>query len=646
MRSLLILFLIHGFAANATNYYISNISGNDGNSGTSVATAWKTLKKVNSFSGFVPGDAVLFKRGEIFYGSIMVKQSGNQGNPITFGAYGLGPNPVITGLTPVNEWVNLGNKIWESSNAVSALPTCNLVVVNGVNTGMGRYPNTGYLAFQSHNGNNSITSSSLNSSVINWTGAEIVLRPTRWMLQRNLITQQNGGTLVYSESSETPTNGYGFFIQNDSRTLDTANEWYFNPSTKKIRMFSVGTPANVQVSTIDQLVVISGSSYLTFDHIDFKGANSYLFENRKSRYIIVHNCSFSFAGKTAMYINNAVSANEIMTIDSNLFNNNNENAINFLTYTSKAWIKNNTINNTGIIPGSGTNSQNSCDAIVVQGAGNIIEYNTINHTGHSAIDMRHSDGMIVRYNYITYFGMTKYDAGGIYSWNFDSTTVKSRIIDHNIILFSNQTSEGIGEDSPSLFGIYLDGDSKNSFITHNTVAHCKSEGIHILNTGSTTITDNVCYDNGIQIGLWHAFGGGMAITGMVVKHNTFFSKANTQLAFYFRDDDNLHFSTFGTADSNYYASANDNNLSIKTAILFKATNRTLTQWKNYSGSDAHSLPSPKTIKNINDSRFEYNATSSPKTIALNANYIDVRGNVYNKSITLAPYTSVVLIKKD
>ena len=141
MKSLLVLsFIIFGFTVSAKTYYISN-SGNDANSGTDPSTPWQTLNKLNSFKSLAPGDNVLFNRGNTFYGSITVSNSGSSGNPITYGAYGSGANPVITGFTTVTAWNNLGGNIWESSNAVSTLSSCNMVSVNGVNTAMGRYPN-------------------------------------------------------------------------------------------------------------------------------------------------------------------------------------------------------------------------------------------------------------------------------------------------------------------------------------------------------------------------------------------------------------------------------------------------------------------------------------------------------------------------
>ena len=330
MKTLLLLLLITvtGFTASATDYYFSN-TGSDANNGTSAATPWQTLAKFNAvFASKSAGDNFLFNRGEVFYGNLVTSRSGTSGSPITIGAYGAGANPVITGFSPVTAWTNLGANIWESTNAVSTLAACNMVTVNGINTAMGRYPNTGFLVYQSHAATTSITSSSLTGSQ-NWTGAQVVMRSIRWMLERNTITSQTGTTLNYTGGSSAGTNGYGFFIQNDVKTLDAQNEWYFNPSTKKIRMYSTVSPANIQVPTIDELVFNSGSNYITYDHIDFIGANSYLLEIKSSKYVIIQNCGFFLAGKTAVYNNGAASSNEIVTVANNIFTDNNDAAINF-----------------------------------------------------------------------------------------------------------------------------------------------------------------------------------------------------------------------------------------------------------------------------------------------------------------------------
>ena len=257
------LLLVLSFTANATTYYFSE-SGNDANNGTSTSTPWKTLSKFNSvFASKSPGDNFLFNRGDVFYGRMIISRSGSSGSPITIGAYGTGADPVITGFTTVSAWTDLGSNIWESTSAVSNLKTCNMVVINGVNSAMGRTPNyPDYYVWDSHSGNTSITSSYLTGSP-NWTGAELAFFTTTYRVNRHPISAQSGGTLTYNSTGnsnffETPGTYFvqNFLIENDARTLDVENEWYYNPSTKKLRIYSTSSPTNVQMATVDTLVWI------------------------------------------------------------------------------------------------------------------------------------------------------------------------------------------------------------------------------------------------------------------------------------------------------------------------------------------------------------------------------------------------------
>lgn len=102
----------------STTYYVDNTAGNDANNGLSSATAWQTVGKVKNTS-FLPGDFILFKRGEIWDDSdLACSSSGSSGNYITYGAYGSGARPIITGMREIpswtnsSNWVNLGNNIW------------------------------------------------------------------------------------------------------------------------------------------------------------------------------------------------------------------------------------------------------------------------------------------------------------------------------------------------------------------------------------------------------------------------------------------------------------------------------------------------------------------------------------------------------
>jgi hypothetical protein len=53
-----------------------------------------------------------------------------------------------------------------------------------------------------------------------------------------------------------------------------------------------------------------------------------------------------------------------------------------------------------------------------------------------------------------------------------------------------------------------------------------------------------------------------------------------------------------------------------------------------------------TLNDPNDyMRFEYNGTSKSKTVLLSGNYVDAKNQAYTGSVTINPYSSVILIKK-
>jgi Ca2+-binding RTX toxin-like protein len=77
-------------------YYVDSRAGSDSNNGTSAGSAFSSLAKVNALN-LQPGDTVLFARGATFNGGVEVRSSGTSGSPITFGAYGSGADPTLSG---------------------------------------------------------------------------------------------------------------------------------------------------------------------------------------------------------------------------------------------------------------------------------------------------------------------------------------------------------------------------------------------------------------------------------------------------------------------------------------------------------------------------------------------------------------------
>lgn len=107
------------------NYYIST-AGNDENDGTSIASAWRTIAKVNSWS-YKPGDAVFFEGGKTFIGSILLdgRAAGTEENPVVIGTYGNGRATIQAGYGYGVKIVNAGgfrveNLILAGSGACSS----------------------------------------------------------------------------------------------------------------------------------------------------------------------------------------------------------------------------------------------------------------------------------------------------------------------------------------------------------------------------------------------------------------------------------------------------------------------------------------------------------------------------------------------
>ncbi len=99
-----------------TAYYVDSESGDDSNSGTSAAEAWRSLDKVNAVI-FAPGDRILFRAGTRYVGQLRPQGSGKAGRPIIVDTFGEGPKPRIDGEGRYPETVLLWNvEYWEIRN--------------------------------------------------------------------------------------------------------------------------------------------------------------------------------------------------------------------------------------------------------------------------------------------------------------------------------------------------------------------------------------------------------------------------------------------------------------------------------------------------------------------------------------------------
>ncbi len=612
--------------AKANNYYFSSSQGDDSRTATqaqSPGTPWKTLNKLNSFfSTLKPGDSVLFKSGDTFYGTITINASGTSSSPIVLGAYGAGVKPVITGFTAISSWTNLGGGIYESSSAMSALSTCNMVTIddgrNQIPYAMGRYPNAnatnrGYLTYQSHSGQTSITSNQI-SGAPNFVGGEVVIRSLRSVIDRCKITAQTSTTVTYTAVSHyIPTNNYGFFFQNHPGTLDQFGEWYYNQSTKKLRMyFGANAPSSytVKLSTVDVLVSLTNKSYITFDNLAFEGANidGLYLSGQSALNIKINSCDISFTGQTAVEGINGAKQLNITNCNIN-WSNNGAIILPGGSAVSAHLVQNCVIKNTAVFAGMAPGDYKTCMAIIAIGSKNIIQGNVIDSTGYVPVYFMFGDSILIKNNVISHYCFVKNDGGATYTFNntTDPVIYHGQRITGNIILNAGTANEGttfaVGKTGGGSQGFYSDNNTSNVEIDHNTVFDVNT-GAFGHNAHDVNIHDNTFFDTWeAQISLSEDNSNFQPtilppITGFKIKNNILFSKNISQVPARYRSINN-DIANFGTFDSNYFCRPinYDNAIYaeyVKNGLTF-SQNYDLAGWKLAYNKDQRSKTTPATI---------------------------------------------------
>jgi parallel beta-helix repeat protein len=658
MRSLLLFLMLSCFAQlHANTYYFSTSTGIDSRSATeaqSASTPWRSLDKLNAiFSTLNAGDNILFKRDEVFDGAIVISRSGSLSLPITFGAYGSGAKPVINGLTTLGNWYNTGGGIWESSYSSSSM--INTVLMNGIFKEIGRYPNfntpnKGYLTYESLSGNSSITDNELPASP-DWTGGEVVIKKERWVVDRNLITRHSGNTIQYiSQSGYGGEPNFGYFIQNHPKTLDVEGEWYYKVNEGKFGMYLPSGNASslkIQVSSVQTLVSINNQSNIVFQDLSFQGPNNAAFNLVNAQHIRISGCDILFSGVFAV---NGKDCNDL-TIENGIINQTNNVALN-LDNCANTIIRNNTINNSGITPGMGMGDSGSYEAIVISGDNVLIDHNSIENTGYIAVTFRGSSN-VVSNNFINNFASVKDDAAGIYSWN----NIAGATPTYGLKVINNVILNGIGAPEGTIWpgyrpasGIYMDDNISNVEVTGNTAANCGLYGAYIHNAYNINLANNLFYNNASQVVLIsdeHALQS--PVRNVNVTNNIMVAREYYQRVAEYKTYVN-DLPQFGNFDNNYYTRPVDDNQVIYPSYFINGTynelSLTLDQWKALYGKDANSKKSPVTVPGADHIRFEYNSTSSAKTIALDKAYIDVKGQTYTGSLTLDPYSSIILLPQN
>lgn len=589
-------------------YFIS-AAGSDNNDGLSKTKPWKTISKVNTAVLFT-GDTILFRSGDTFYGSLSPSVSG-----LMYSSYGGNIKPVITGLTTISNWTSIGGNIWEAV-VPGGLATLNLVIINGILTPMGRYPNAntnngGYNTYESFVNTTSITDDQL-AATPDFTNADVVIRKADFATIRTTINSHIGNTLNFSiPAGVSLTKGYGYFIENSIETLDQNGEWFYDNTTNKIKIYYTATPPSIQVATQLNLVNLVNSilvrkSNISFKGLSFKGSEGVLMNITYCDNITIDNCSLSYAGISAIEHRNMSNFKIINSTISDV-NMIGIHEINPGTGDGIA-ILNNTIKKVGIQPGMISKNPNynegaACTGINIGSSNLLIQQNILDSIGYIGISLvKNRNNQIVRKNSISSFCFVKNDGAGIYNSGLrgDPIPATNTIIDSNIVFKSQDASAGTTSTiSPHVRGIYIDASSVNINVLNNTIFTCY-EGIYISQVQNVLIRGNTVFDAGSYKPGVNSFGGQLSISDAadgyqhtrnnVIMNNIFFSKFAYQLSYY-QDDRYNGVDSIGIIDNNYYANPmNDYPLFITNTTTASIIDLySFSQWKTkYPVYDLHS----------------------------------------------------------
>lgn len=640
--SFLTAMLIFTVSVIGATYYVST-SGSDLANGTSRATAWKTLNKVNS-SVFVAGDNILFQRGGTWEGTLNVTYSGNSTNRITYGAYGTGSNPKIYGSEIITGWTLHSGNIYKAT-----FGNITQLFVNGVRQKAARYPNSGVFKITSVNSTTQFTSTSLSNS-INYVGAKWVGRTNAWVMVTKNVTLSSGNTLTLNSSPTEALNiNEGFFLTNKLEFLDSPGEWYSDGTTVYLRTIKGDSPANYTVrgTTTSAGLSTSDKDYVTVKNIDFlhhkigvttiSGSNNILLLSNK------------FIGVEGKGVNITYVCNN-WVIDGNTFSGMNHYGI--FGYTSNSVIKNNIFKDISLFDNLGVSGMGqgitlesvSGKAVHIEGNTNTMAYNFVQDIGYSGLAFFGANN-IIEYNFLINTCLVKDDGGAIYTYGSDATNPinTGSIIRYNIIENVPGGSIGMPTTTVASHGVYLDNYTGSVTVSNNIIKHCSSSCV-FLHQGKQNIVENniltdakyIVYtadDTGINnIRNNFIYGLNLAFPSSFVKQKMIAERLCSFVHLY--------------SGNTYRNPYNSNDVFMDTQQWSdpSADSYSFAEWKIQSGQDATSTYNSTSLPVGYTERLIYNNTKSAKTYGFYG-ATNVKNEVTGLTITtltLQPFTGVIL----
>lgn len=475
----------------AATYYVSP-TGSDTNNGTSQATPWQSIARVNQLgTSLQPGDRILFQRGGLYRGKLTINANGSAAAYIEVGAYGTGAQPVISGSVPVTGWVQHSGSIWRAS--LSQRPKH--IYVNGALQTIARFPNSGWLRVDQGT-STSLTDAELTQPNGYWNSATAVIRTANWSYDTAFVSAHANGVLTHTATGNNLASyNWGYFMQNKLELLDAPGEWYYDSAAGHLYVWCPGGinpgTALVEASVLDNAIYVAYQRH----HIRIDGLH------------LKHNtaASLRLSGSTQLEAMNCSITDTWQAILSTGSQQNFHHLSIERTYATAVFLQdngstfaNNTIHNVCMQPGLGENNWGYI-GLRTNGLDMVIRENTFTEVGYIAINTEKN--VLVERNIVRNCMALLNDGGGIAFDNGDGMIIRDNIVQDLVGNWESSAPNFHASYSIS-FGIYFGNISnKNVLVRNNTVSNC-SAGVYMDHTMVSTgnrVEDNNLFNNTIGL---------------------------------------------------------------------------------------------------------------------------------------------------
>lgn len=670
MKLLIIIFcLLTSTSINARNYYFS-AKGNDNNSGKNKTTPWRNIGHLNKVK-LEAGDTVFFKSGEKFVGQINLRYSGKPNKPIVFASYGEGTRPVISGAIHLNNWQTSENGI----NNTTVNQKVKSLYQKNKRMPMARYPNSGFAFIDQGEKQKGFFDPALKKLELQLSGATVRMRTIDWVYETRKISEYNDGWITFGKDERYPIEdgyeyridslgnnsmytikpGYGYYIEGKYELIDTIGEWFFDRNNNLLH-YKSNSVSNIEAVVFDYGIKMAvGISNISIENLIFeKFSVAGIYSPGQASGVSVSNSILRNIDGSGVLLD--INSNNI-TVENNHLHDITGRGIS-LRSTGNSLISGNTIRHIGMERGQGWSGVCSATGIVIMNKEteiqtppfanhNIVSSNIVDSCGYIGIrvDGKHNR---IEYNVVKNCMLTLNDGAGIYCFARQNDVTCYNTISHNIILNTKGDNRGTPGNGYISKGIYLDNNTHNITVQHNTVRGSTSGGIHI-NAGSfeNTLANNVLYNNssGITIAQW---GNQGSIHGNKIINNSIYCQTKNQFAVDLTNWIKPNFD-FGEFENNKYCNLNREFL-LRTKSGHGNYHQTLELglegWQEKYNFDINGVYLSKKDKTrFSEAEIFINDTNDEKIIELQqTQYYNFQGIKIKDKIKLKPFNSIILLK--